>query len=69
MKAVSGREFARVLERRGWTLLRVHSSHHYYASPDGKVRVSIPIHGNESLKIGILRDLMKRAGLEERDLT
>jgi predicted RNA binding protein YcfA (HicA-like mRNA interferase family) len=28
MKAVSGRELARIVERRGWTLLRVSGSHY-----------------------------------------
>jgi len=28
MKAVSGKEFAKTLERRGWSLLRVQGSHH-----------------------------------------
>jgi predicted RNA binding protein YcfA (HicA-like mRNA interferase family) len=30
MKVVSGREFARLIERRGWRLLRVAGSHHIY---------------------------------------
>jgi len=30
MKALSGRELARVLESHGWTLLRVQGSHHIY---------------------------------------
>ncbi len=30
MKSVSGKELARVLERQGWTLLRIHGSHHIY---------------------------------------
>jgi len=28
MKAVSGKEFAKLLERHGWSLLRVQGSHH-----------------------------------------
>jgi predicted RNA binding protein YcfA (HicA-like mRNA interferase family) len=28
MKSVSGRDFARIIERRGWTLLRVSGSQH-----------------------------------------
>jgi predicted RNA binding protein YcfA (HicA-like mRNA interferase family) len=28
VKAVSGRELARIVERRGWRLLRVAGSHH-----------------------------------------
>ncbi len=34
MKSVSGKEFARILERYGWTLLRVNGSHHIYGKPD-----------------------------------
>jgi hypothetical protein len=30
MKSLSGRDFARIVERRGWTLLRVSGSHHIY---------------------------------------
>ncbi|MDO8810680.1 MAG: type II toxin-antitoxin system HicA family toxin [Gallionella sp.] len=28
MKAISGKDLARLLERRGWELLRVNGSHH-----------------------------------------
>ncbi len=28
MRSVSGKELARVLERHGWTLLRIQGSHH-----------------------------------------
>lgn len=66
MKAVSGREVARIIERRGWQLLRVRGSHHLYGR--GTARLVIPIHGNEPLKIGLLHDLMKQAGLTEDDL-
>lgn len=30
MRPVSGREFARLIEREGWTLLRINGSHHVY---------------------------------------
>jgi hypothetical protein len=33
MRSVSGRELARIVERRGWTLLRVSGSHHIYGKP------------------------------------
>jgi predicted RNA binding protein YcfA (HicA-like mRNA interferase family) len=32
MKAISGRELARLVKRRGWTLLRVNGSHHIYGN-------------------------------------
>ena len=31
-------------------------------------RIVIPIHGNQLLKVGLLRALMKIAGLQEDDL-
>jgi predicted RNA binding protein YcfA (HicA-like mRNA interferase family) len=31
-------------------------------------RIVIPVHGKEPLKIGLLKSLMKIAGLEEKDL-
>ena len=68
MKSVSGKELARFLERNGWNLLRVHGSHHIYGKPGGIVRLSVPIHGNTPLKTGLLRHLLKTAGLEEQGL-
>lgn len=68
MKAWSGRDFARLVERHGWTLLRINGSHHIYGRPGSVVRLSIPIHGNRSLKAGLLRHLVKLAGIAENEL-
>jgi predicted RNA binding protein YcfA (HicA-like mRNA interferase family) len=68
MKSVSGRDFARMVERRGWTLLRVNGSHHIHGKSGSVVRLSIPIHGNKPLKAGLLRHLAKLADLSDDDL-
>lgn len=68
MKAISGRALARILERHGWTLLRVQSSHHIYGKPASIVRLSVPVHGNKPLRIGLQTHLMKQAGVSEADL-
>ena len=68
MKSVSGRAFARVIERRGWILLRINGSHHIYGRQGSIVRLSVPIHGNAPLKTGLLRHLMKLAEISEDDL-
>jgi predicted RNA binding protein YcfA (HicA-like mRNA interferase family) len=67
MKSVSGREFARIIERRDWTLLRVSGSHHIYGKSGSTVRLSIPIHGSKPLKTGLLRHLAKLAELTDED--
>ena len=68
MRSVGGKRFSRILERHGWTLLRVHGSHHIYGKPGSIVRLSVPIHGNKPLKTGLLKHLLKMAGLGEDDL-
>lgn len=68
MKTISGVSFAKLLEKHGWKLLRVNGSHHIYGKPGHIERISIPIHGNQMLKIGLLRHLLKVAGLSEDDL-
>lgn len=67
MKAVSGREFARLVEQHGWTLLRVNGSHHIYGKSGQSVRLSIPIHSSAALKTGLMRHLMKLTGITEDD--
>jgi predicted RNA binding protein YcfA (HicA-like mRNA interferase family) len=67
MKSMSGRDFARAVERRGWILLRVSGSHHIYGKSGSIVRLSIPIHGNKPLKLGLLRHLAKLADLSDED--
>ena len=68
MKQVSGRELARLVQQRGWTLARVHGSHHIFTMSGRRERIVIPIHANRPLKTGMLRSLMKIAGLREDDL-
>jgi predicted RNA binding protein YcfA (HicA-like mRNA interferase family) len=68
MRSVSGRELARFVERCGWNLLRVSGSHHIYGKAGNIVRLSIPIHGNKTLKTGLLRHLLKMAEIGEDEL-
>jgi len=68
MKSISGKSFAKALEKNGWVLLRVQGSHYIYGKAGHDARITVPIHRNEPLKIGLLRHLMKIAGLGDKDL-
>jgi predicted RNA binding protein YcfA (HicA-like mRNA interferase family) len=68
MRSLSGKELARLVESHGWQLLRIHGSHHIFGKSGNIVRLSIPIHGNTPLKLGLLKHLLKMAGLEEADI-
>ena len=65
MKSISGKDFAKVLERNGWVLLRVQGSHHIYGKSGVSDRISVPIHSNKSLKTGLLRHFLRVARLSE----
>jgi predicted RNA binding protein YcfA (HicA-like mRNA interferase family) len=64
MKQLSGKEVSKLLEQHGWQLLRVHGSHHIYGKTGSVVRLSVPVHGNRPLKVGLLKHLMKLAEIE-----
>jgi predicted RNA binding protein YcfA (HicA-like mRNA interferase family) len=68
MNSVSGRDFARIVERRGWVLLRISGSHHIYGKSGSTVRRSVPIHGNKPLKMELLRHPAKLAEISDDDL-
>jgi predicted RNA binding protein YcfA (HicA-like mRNA interferase family) len=63
MKSISGKELAKLLEANGWDLLRIQGSHHIYGKAENSSRISVPIHRNQDLKIGLLRNLLKTAEL------
>lgn len=63
MKPLSGRELARVLEQHGWELARIKGSHHIYRKEGRAERISVPVHGNEPLKRGLLLHLLKLAAI------
>ena len=52
----------------GWPLLRIDGSHHIDGKPNNPARISVPIHGNQSLKAGLLRHFLKVANLTDNDL-
>jgi len=68
MKPVSGKDLAHALERNGWSLLRVHGSHHIYGKAGVEARLSVPIHSGTVLKRGLLHHLLHLAGLREENL-
>jgi len=49
------------LQRQGFVLVRVRGSHHYFQRND--LHTSVPVHGNQPLKIGTLRSILRDIGL------
>ena len=68
MKSVSGKEFCKILERNGWALARINGSHQIYIKIGSDLRISVPVHKNDDLKIGLLKKLLKLTNISENDL-
>jgi predicted RNA binding protein YcfA (HicA-like mRNA interferase family) len=68
MKTVSGKEFVKLLQAKGWELQRIRGSHHILRHADFRDSVSVPVHGNTDLKIGLLKQLLKQTGISEDEL-
>jgi predicted RNA binding protein YcfA (HicA-like mRNA interferase family) len=68
VKAISGKDLCKILQQHGWVFQRINGSHHIYSRPDRSEIISVPVHGNKTLKTGMQRAIMKQAGLTEVDL-
>lgn len=68
MKSISGKQMAKLVEQKGWKLIRVNGSHHIFTKEGRMERVVVPVHGNQTLKIGLQRALMKIIPLQADEL-
>jgi len=68
MKAISGKKMCKLLESKGWKLARVTGSHCIYSSQGSKIRITVPVHGNQDLKIGLQKFIMKLANIRVEEL-
>ncbi len=62
----SGKEMLALLIRYGFSVVRVRGSHHVLQN--GALRTVVPVHGNEVLKLGTLRGIMRDAEISPDEL-
>ncbi len=63
LPSLTGREVIHALERAGFSLDRISSSHHIMKKSGHHNNVSVPVHGNKALKTGTLRAIIRSAGM------
>lgn len=63
MKNITGKKLCKILETNGWKLARINGSHHIYIKDNEEARITVPVHGNKEIKIGLLKAILKTAGL------
>ena len=68
MKAISGKQLCKILERNGWVLARIRGSQYIYARQGNATILTAPVHADKDLKLGTLRKLLKDSALVEDDV-
>ncbi len=63
MKNISGKKLCKILEENGWELVRITGSHHVFAKQGETARIVVPVHANKEIKTGLLKAILKTAGL------
>ena len=43
-------------------------SHHIYGKQGTKIKISVPVHGDKPLKIGLLKHLLNLSGIDETEI-
>ena len=55
----------RFLQSQGFSIMRIRGSHHVMARRE--IRTTVPVHGNQTLKIGTLRGILRDVDLSAND--
>lgn len=63
---ISGKKFCKILENLGFEKIYGKGSHVRFKHSDGR-RTVIPVHGNENLGRGLLRQILKQTKISKED--
>lgn len=58
LPVISGKDFIKLLEKLGFTVIRINGSHHRLKHADGRI-TTIPVHKNDPLPKGLLRKIIR----------
>jgi predicted RNA binding protein YcfA (HicA-like mRNA interferase family) len=58
LPVITGKEFIKLLERLGFSVIRINGSHHRMKHPDGRI-TTVPVHKNDPIPKGLLRKILR----------
>lgn len=64
LNLLPAKKMVKILKRLGFEELRVKGSHHFFRNPITNKTATIPVHKNEYLSIGILKEILKDIELD-----
>ncbi len=66
---LSGREVIEVFKRDGWMVDRIEGSHHILVKAGHEATLSVPVHGRQEIRLGLLKRLIRDAGMTNKRFT
>lgn len=63
---ISGKKLCKILEKLSFEKIHQRGSHVRYKHPDGRITV-VPIHGNEEIGKGLLREILNQIKISKED--
>ncbi len=63
---ISGKGFCKILDKLGFEKIYGKGSHVRFKHPDGR-RTVVPVHGNEDLGKGLLRNILKQVKISKEE--
>jgi len=63
----SGRKIIRVFKKAGWIVDHIEGSHHILVKEGAEEILVMPVHGTKPIKVGLLKGLIKDAGLTNEE--
>jgi predicted RNA binding protein YcfA (HicA-like mRNA interferase family) len=61
---MTGKALIKVLKDNGWSLDRIHGSHHIMVK-EGKRSIPVPVHGSKDLPIGLVKAILAQTEIAE----
>ncbi len=62
-----GRKIIRVFKKAGWIVDHIEGSHHILVKDGTETILVVPVHGTKPIKVGLLKRLIKDAGLTNEE--
>lgn len=63
LPTLTGAEVVQALERGGFSVVRIRSSHHFLRHSDGRTTV-VPVHAGETIGPGLMSKILRDSGLD-----
>lgn len=58
------KQIEKIIKADGWEFKEAQGSHHHYIHPTKPGKVTIPNHGKKDLSKGVIKSIIKQAGLK-----